>query len=76
MVRVLKEERAKKSFLGFGGPNQKTIQNLRIQSSGFREGKLYLGLPEEESHIDKDSTRASLLSAINRVDSTLGGDWL
>jgi hypothetical protein len=77
LVRVLEEERAKKSFMGFGGPNQKTIQNLEDSIVRVQESVNSIWTYQKKNlNIDKDSTRASLLSAINRVDSKLGGAWV
>ena len=76
MVSVLGEERAKKSFLGFGGPNQKTIRALEDSITRVQESVNSIWAYQKKNlNIDKDSTRASLLSAINRVDSKLGGAW-
>jgi hypothetical protein len=77
MVSVLGEERAKKSFLGFGGPNQKTIKALEDSIARVQESVNSIWAYQKKNlNIDKDSTRASLLSAINRVDSKLGGAWV
>jgi hypothetical protein len=77
LVRVLEEERAKKSFMGFGGPNQKTIKALEDSIARVQESVNSIWAYQKKNlNIDKDSTRASLLSAINRVDSKLGGTWV
>lgn len=77
LVKVLAEERAKKSFVGFGGPNQKVVKSLEDSIARIQESVNSVWEYQKKNlNVDRDSTRASLLSALNLVDSKLGGAWV
>ena len=76
LVKILAEERAKKSFVGFGGPNKKMVKSLEDSIAKVQETVNSIWEYQKKNlNIDRDSTRASLLSALNLVDSKLGGAW-
>jgi hypothetical protein len=77
LVSALEQERAKKSFVGFGGPNQKVIKSIEDSITKIQESiNSVWDYQKKNLNIDRDSTRASLLSALNLVDSKLGGAWV
>jgi hypothetical protein len=77
LVTAIEQERAKKSFVGFGGPNQKTIKSIEDSIAKIQESiNSVWDYQKKNLNIDRDSTRASLLSALNVVDSKLGGAWV
>ncbi len=78
LADALAEERSKKkNMLGFGGPDGKAIDSIEAQVAKITESVNSVWEYQQKNlSIDKDSTRASLLSAINRVDDTLGSSWV
>jgi hypothetical protein len=77
-VDSLAEEQAKKrGFLGRGGPDAKRVASLESSISEVQKSVNEIWVAQKIAlNIDKGSTRASLLSAINAVDVELGSSWV
>lgn len=77
LVDAMAQERAKSGFLGFGGPNQKAIKSIEDKIKGIQESVNAVWRAQGKSlSLDRDSTRAALLSAINKVEDELGASWV
>jgi hypothetical protein len=77
LTDTLAEERSKKGFAGFGGPSAKKIAALEEIISQVHESVNQVWAAQKKNlSLDRDSARASLLSALVQVDAELGSTWV
>jgi hypothetical protein len=77
LANALAEERAKKSFVGLGGPNAKRIQSIETAISNINKAVNRIwDYQSKKLSIDRGSARAAIVSALVRVDAELGSSWV